>query len=318
VGIATTADAPANAQELIVFADLAMYAAKQSGKSRSKVFEQELRAATLERAALERDLRVALQRRELVLFYQPKVDLATLSLAGVEALVRWQHPTKGLLPPGRFIDIAEEAGLMPELGMEVLRLAAAQCRTWSEAGRETPIAVNVSPSQFEDPAFADVFLDVLRASGAPAHLISIEITESTAMRDPHESTKRLAMLREAGVRIAIDDFGIGYSNLSELSRMPVDAIKIDRSLVTEIGRCEKTETILRAMARMIHTLGYDAIAEGIETEEQHAFCSRLGCAIAQGYLYGRPMESADLDGWQIDRERLHVCRESAPVLAKTG
>lgn len=298
VGIATTEDGPANASDLVSFADIAMYAAKTSGKGRTRVFDPALRAASLERAGLEASLRLGIGRGELFLQFQPKVDLGSVALCGVEALVRWNHPTRGVLSPAVFIDIAEEAGLMPALGMEVMRLATEQCRRWLDEGVELPIAVNVSPSQFKDPAFVESVLGLIRRSGARPDLVSVEITESTAMSDFEVAAQRLRALREAGVHIAIDDFGIGYSNLSQLSRLPVDAIKIDRSLVCEIGRSPKHEAILRALVRMTQMLGYVVVAEGIETVEQHHFCASLGCELGQGYFYSRPLDAGAIDVWR--------------------
>lgn len=301
VGIATTEDHVASASELLAFADLAMYASKQQGKSRYSFFEQSTRVALFERAALERDLRAGLGRGELLLHYQPKVDAATRALRGVEALVRWKHPERGLLYPGAFIEAAEQAGLMPRLGAEVLDLAVAQCRAWLDQGEECPVAVNVSPDQFADPRFTTRLLDTLRLAGVPARLVSIEITESMAMKNFEATAQRLEVLREAGVRVAIDDFGVGFSNLSQLSRLPVDELKVDRSLVVGIGKSEKSEAIIRAIVGMTHALGYEAIAEGIETPEQHAFLEALGCDLVQGYLHGRPMDAVTFERWRDAR-----------------
>jgi len=298
VGIAVAPDDTQSAAELLTFADLAMYSSKQAGKARFMFFDALVHDAIVERAQVEADLRLALKRGELVLHYQPKVDTQTLDLCCVEALVRWQHPSRGLLSPAAFIDIAEQVGLMTQLGHQVLTLAVAQCRAWLDAGIVRPVAVNVSPSQFAEADFVDSVLQTLRGANVPPHLISIEITESIAMTDFETTVQRLGVLREAGVRVAIDDFGIGFSNLSQLARLPLDELKIDRSLISDIGRSGKSEAIIRAIIGMTSALGYRTIAEGIETTEQQAFLAKLGCDCLQGYLFGRPMAAQAFEQWQ--------------------
>jgi diguanylate cyclase len=318
VGIAIAPDDTDSAAELLTFADLAMYSAKQAGKSRCTFFDQRIRQVILERAGIESDLRRALDGDELLLHFQPKVDTHTLQLAGVEALVRWQHPQRGLLLPAAFIDTAEQVGLMARLGRQVLELAVAQARRWLDAGRPWPVAVNVSPSQFADPGFVPLVLDTLQRHRLPAQLLTIEITESVAMADFNATARRLAVLREAGVTVAIDDFGIGFSNLSQLSRLPLDVLKIDRSLVIEIGRSDKSEAIIRAVVGMAHALGYRTVAEGIDAPQQVAFLRGVGCHALQGYLFGRPMPPAELAVWYRDAAAAGTALASAtavPVMA---
>jgi predicted signal transduction protein with EAL and GGDEF domain len=301
LGIAIAPDDTTSAAELLTFADLAMYSSKQAGKARCMFFDQRIRDTIVERSQTEADLRLALQRNELLLHFQPKVDAQTLALNGVEALVRWQHPRRGLLPPGAFIDVAEQVGLMSALGQQVLQMATAQCRAWLDSGLRQPVAVNVSPTQFGDPGFVDSVLATLRAAGLPPELLSIEITESMAMADFDVTVGRLAELRRAGVRVAVDDFGIGFSNLSQLSRLPLDELKIDRSLIMQIGVDGKGEAIIRAIVGMTHALGYKTIAEGIETSAQRNFLLNLRCETLQGYLFARPMDAAQLAHWQATR-----------------
>jgi two-component system CheB/CheR fusion protein len=298
VGIAVTPDDTTDAAELLAFADLAMYGSKQAGKSRYRFFDKQARESMIAVQRVEAELQQALQRYELLLYFQPKLDMQSLQPHGVEALVRWQHPQRGLLLPGEFIDIAERAGLMAALGRRVLVLAATQCRQWLDAGLSLNVAVNVSPSQFNDPAFVGDVLQTLQVAGVPPQLLSIEITESMAMADFEATARRLAELREAGVMVALDDFGIGYSNLSQLSRLPLDVLKIDRSLVQGIGADPKREAIIRAIVGMTHALGCRAIAEGIETEAQFVFLQGLGCDCAQGFLLARPMPPKELAHWQ--------------------
>jgi two-component system CheB/CheR fusion protein len=301
IGIAIAPDDTDSAAELLTFADLAMYSSKQAGKARCMFFDKKIRETLFERARIEADLRLALQRDELLLHYQPKVSTQTLEIGCVEALVRWQHPQRGLLMPADFIDVAEQSGLMTPLGNRVLALAVAQCRAWLDQGIQRPVAVNVSPSQFVEPDFVPGLLDQLARAGVPAELLSIEITESIAMTDFEQNVARLTTLRQAGVRVAIDDFGIGYSNLSQLTRLPMDELKIDRSLIRDIGVSDRSEAIIRAILSMAHAMGYRTIAEGIETPRQLAFLRALGCTALQGYLFGRPMPAAQLEVWSRER-----------------
>lgn len=301
VGIAVTPEDTTSAAELLTFADLAMYSSKQAGKARCMFFDKRIRETIIERARIEADLRLALERDELVLHFQPKLDVRSLELRGVEALVRWNHPTRGLVYPGVFIDVAESSGLMARLGARVLRLAVMQCRAWLDAGITRPVAVNVSPSQFTDRDFVDDVLAILAEHGVPPALLSVEVTESMAMTDFEATAVRLARLRAAGIQVSIDDFGIGFSNLSQLARLPLDALKIDRSLVIESSVSEKAVTIVRAIVGMARALGYQTIAEGIETPEQLERLRELGCDVAQGYLFGKPMSAERLDAWQAER-----------------
>ncbi len=302
IGIAIAPDDTRSAAELLSFADLAMYSSKQAGKSRFMFFDKQIRDAIVVRTQVEAELRVALQRNELVLHYQPKLQTHSLALCGVEALVRWQHPQRGLLPPAVFIQVAEQCGLMQQLGDQVLSLAVAQCRAWLDAGIHRPVAVNVSPSQFANPGFIDRIQSCLSAAAVPPGMLSIEITESMAMTDFEPTAQRLAVLREAGVRVAIDDFGIGFSNLSQLARLPMDDLKIDRSLIIDIGHSSKSEAIIRATVGMAHALGFKTVAEGIETEEQQAFLAALGCDQLQGFRFGKPMTVVQLEAWLQARQ----------------
>ena len=289
VGIAVTPDDTTDPAEILAFADLAMYSSKQAGKSRYCFFDHQVRAAMLAATRLEADLRLALQRDELLLHYQPKRHLADDRMRDVEALVRWQHPQRGLLPPGDFIDLAERTGLMGALGRRVLAMAVQQARRWMDAGTPLNVAINVSPSQFADPAFVADLLGALAQARLPPALLSIEITESMAMADFAATAVRLAELRAAGVLVALDDFGTGFSNLSQLSRLPLDILKIDRSLVQDLGSDPKADAIVRAIIGMAHALHCVVVAEGIETPAQRALLTALGCDCGQGYLLGRPV-----------------------------
>lgn len=295
VGIAVTPDDTTDPNEILAFADLAMYGSKQAGKARYQFFDQQARQALLQATRVEAELRVALAQGQLLLHYQPKFSLATGQLSGVEALVRWAHPQRGLLLPGEFIDLAERCGLMGPLGRQVLMMAVAQCRQWLDRGVAMNVAINVSPSQFTDPEFCADVLDAIARAGIPAELLSIEITESMAMTDFTATAARLHRLRAAGVMIALDDFGIGFSNLSQLSRLPLDILKVDRSLVQELGTDCRADAIVRAIIGMAHALQCRVIAEGIETPAQRDHLRQLGCDCGQGYLLGRPMAAEALE-----------------------
>lgn len=289
VGIAIAPEDTSDPKEILAFADLAMYSSKQAGKARYQFFDQQARQAMVHAAQVEAELRVALVQGRLRLHFQPKFSLADGSLSGVEALVRWSHPQHGLLLPGEFIDIAERSGLMGALGRQVLAMAVAQCRSWLDRGVALNVAINVSPSQFTDPQFCADVLGALEQARVPPELLYIEITESMAMADFAATSARLARLRAAGVMVALDDFGIGFSNLSQLSRLPLDILKVDRSLVCELGIDPRADAIVSAIIGMAHALQCRVIAEGIETPAQHERVRALGCDCAQGFLLGRPV-----------------------------
>ncbi|MDJ0448339.1 EAL domain-containing protein [Methylocystis sp. JR02] len=302
VGVARAPQDATNPHELLRLADIAMYAAKQRGKNNFVLFEPGLRATAVERNELEYELRKAIHSDALSLHFQPKVESAGLSLSGVEALLRWSHPIRGMVPPGKFIPIAEHAGLMPELGAAVLTLALRQCRAWVDQGKQIPIAVNVSPAQFDDPLFAPNLIALLTQHGVDPSLIEIEITETMVMTDFDAAAARVAALRDAGLRISVDDFGVGFSNLSQLAKLPVNFLKIDRSLTEAVSFDPKAQAIVRATINMAHALGHATIAEGIETDEQAAFLRLAGCDMMQGFLFARPMPAAEFERWFAARE----------------
>ena len=298
VGVALAPEDTCNTADLLVFAAQAMRAAKRAGAMRWGFFCKHSHAGALALARTEGELLQALARRELVMVYQPKVDMRTCELRGVEALVRWRHPERGLLSPKEFIEVAERGGLMAALGGQVLEMAVAQCRAWLDQGLRLVVAVNVSPSQFTDPHFVDQVLGTLRAAGVPPDLLMIEITESLAMTDFDATASRLGQLRDAGVQVALDDFGIGYSNLSLLSLLPLDVLKIDRSLVQGIAQLSKSEAIIGAIVGMTRALGCRSIAEGIETAEQFDFLRLHGCDCGQGFLFAQPLPPEEVSLWR--------------------
>ena len=289
---------PADGQtvaDLLRHADLAMYAAKARGGAQVARFEPGLDSAAVEHAQLSRDLARAVDAGELRLYYQPRVDAQTGVAQSVEALVRWQHPTRGLLMPGAFIDLAEETGLIAEIGHWVLHEA---CRQMSEWRRERlplkKVAVNLSVHQLRSPAIVEDVFRALRSHGlAPADL-ELEVTESVLIGDVKTTTRLLAQLRQAGIRIAIDDFGTGYSSMAYLRYLPVDVLKIDRAFVKDIGSDASADIVVRAIVGLAGSLGISTVAEGVETAAQAQLLTEMGCGELQGYHYARPLPPQDV------------------------
>ena len=286
--IPTDASIPA---KLLQNADIALYRAKEEGRNTSRFFEPEMDARLQRRKAFERDLRLALSRNELELYYQPKFSLLSDELAGVEALVRWRHPERGLVPPGEFIDIAEETGLILQLGEWVLRAAARQAAAWDGL----QMSVNISPVQFRQADLVQVVRSALQESGLAPHRLELEVTESVLIQQPDAAAKLLGELKALGVRVAMDDFGTGYSSLSYLQRFHFDKIKVDRSFISAIGTEPTAEAIIRAVINLASSLGMLTCAEGVETDEQLATLRHEGCSEVQGYLFGKPMPAAEFE-----------------------
>ena len=283
--------------ELLSFADIAMYQAKQSGKAQFSFFDEKARGQLIEQTELEHDLRTALQAGQLSLHYQPKIHARSLEIQGVEALVRWNHPRRGMVRPDQFIPLAESAGLICELGQEVMRLAILQAKAWADAGTPYKVAVNVSPTQFRRQDFVAQLTAMFDAAGVDPALIELEVTESVAMDDFVSASKKIEALRQIGVRTSIDDFGIGHSNLTQLVNLPFDSLKIDISLIAQIGHSRKSEAVIIALIGMASALGHATIAEGIETLEQYDFLLRHGCDAIQGFYFARPLPAGMLDEW---------------------
>ncbi|MCB1002817.1 MAG: EAL domain-containing protein [Acidimicrobiales bacterium] len=289
-GIAFTSE-PAAATDLLRDADAAMYQAKERGRDRHEVFDRKMRAEVVDRLSIENSLRKAIDRRELRIHYQPKVDLRSGAVIGAEALVRWEHPDRGLLLPGEFIRVAEESGLIVPIGRWVLEQAIRQGQRWqAELPGLDPLylCINLSRRQLSDPHLVDDVARVLDETGVDPGLIDLEITESVLMDDVELAHRALSRLHALGVKLVVDDFGTGYSSLSYLQRFPVDLLKIDRSFVAGLGVNKGDTAIVSAVLSLAHALGMQAIAEGVETPEQLAELRRLGCDMAQGYFLARP------------------------------
>ncbi len=293
VGIAMYPGNGANQHELLTNADAAMYHAKSVGRDSFCFFEASMNAHVQAHLELIQDLRRAIDREELILYYQPKFSAPNGPAVGVEALVRWQHPARGLIAPDDFIPLAEKTGLIIPIGGWVLDEACRQMREWHDAGRHAwTMAVNLSPAQFGHPALIETVQATLERHGLIPRCLTLEITESTAMRDADASAVILQKLHEMGVRIAIDDFGTGYSSLLYLKRLPATELKIDRGFVQDLEHDSEDRAIVSAIVALGQTLDLQIVAEGVETLAQQEFLSDMGCDSLQGFLFGKPMPPA--------------------------
>jgi diguanylate cyclase (GGDEF)-like protein/PAS domain S-box-containing protein len=290
IGISTFPDNGEDAETLIKNADTAMYHAKQSGRDNFQFFRPDMSLRAVERQSLEGQLRYALERQELLLHYQPKINLKTRAITSVEALVRWQHPERGLLLPGQFLTIAEDTGMIVAIGQWVLREACRQTREWLDAGLlAVPVAVNISSLEFGNERFSDGIQVALKNNRLDPKYLELELTESVLMRHAESATKALEKLKAIGVRLAVDDFGTGYSSLSYLTRFPIDTLKLDQSFVHDISSSEDDAIVVSAVITMGKSLRHTVIAEGVETLEQLAFLRAHGCEEGQGYYFSRPV-----------------------------
>jgi diguanylate cyclase (GGDEF)-like protein len=295
IGVSVYPDDGQDAETLIKNADTAMYQAKEIGRQGYQFFRPAMNVRAVERQSIEESLGHALERGELALHYQPKVDLRTGAITGVEALLRWTHPTRGSVPPVQFIPVAEDCGLILPIGAWVLREACTQARSWVDAGLPTTtMAVNVSAIEFLNERFLDGLFATLNETGLDPRFLELELTESVLMKRADSMASILQTLRERGVRVALDDFGTGYSSLSYLRRFPVDALKIDQSFVREIGAAGHDTTIVTAVIAMAKSLKLRVVAEGVETLEQLTFLRAHQCDEAQGYYFSRPVPADDL------------------------
>jgi diguanylate cyclase (GGDEF)-like protein/PAS domain S-box-containing protein len=290
IGISIFPDDSDKSNELIQHADAALYQAKNDGRGVYRFYTAALTEAANARLAMERDLRRALERDEFILHYQPLVSISDRRICGVEALVRWQEPTRGLIPPSSFIPIAEETGIIVPLGDRILRMACRQMKRWVDLGLSLKtIAVNLSPRQFQQEDLAEQISAILVETGLDPRYLELEITEGALLGDTLENEQKLASLKALGLRIAIDDFGTGYSSLAYLKRFPIDKLKIDQSFVRDIPDDVADKEIAAAIIAMAKNLHLEVLAEGVETEQQYSFLRNLACDTAQGYLFSRPL-----------------------------
>jgi EAL domain-containing protein (putative c-di-GMP-specific phosphodiesterase class I) len=297
IGIATR-DGEEELDELVRQADTAMYAAKASGKGRLRVFSPDLGAEMLAAQSLRSELQVAVEREEFVVHYQPVMDLQKGSVVGVEALVRWNHPTRGLLPPSAFLEEAEASGHIVHIDRWVLREACRQVRAWQRAvpgAAHLSVHVNLSARQLQHPGLAEEIGEVVRVARLAPNDLILEITETTLVQDADVAARELCRLKDLGTRLALDDFGTGFSSLSHLHQFPIDIIKIDRSFVSTIGREGKQPELVKALVSLGATLGLTVVAEGVEDLSQLEYLRSIGCERGQGYFFAKPLDADRLE-----------------------
>src|SRR2546423_6234253 len=296
IGIAAFPQHGTTAETLLQRADVALYVAKRPGNS-AAVYRPEDDPYDPSRVVLQADLRQAITRREIILYYQPQVAIATGEVTGFEALARWRHIERGWIPPGEFIPVAERMGLIKPLTACLVELAARQLVAWQGSGMSIPVAVNVSMRNLLDPRFPATLREIVATTGTPVRQIKLEITESALMTEPARVLATMNELRPMGFGFSVGDFGTGYSSLAYLQRLPVEEIKIDRSFVGELASNAGSEAIVRATIELAGGLGLDVVAEGVEDESTWQGLGRLGCSTAQGYFLSRPMPASDVEGW---------------------
>ncbi len=302
IGISVFPHDGETAEELMKHADIAMHHAKATGRNNCQFFKREMNVVAQERFLLERNMRIALEQEEFLLHYQPQIDITTGRVIGVEALLRWQHPERGLIPPDTFIPLAEVTGLILPIGDWVLETACRQMLAWIAEGiPPLRMAVNLSAKQFEQETLPDTVRKIIVKTGLAPHLLELEITESAAMADPEATIRHLRKLRDMGVELAIDDFGTGYSSLSYLKLFPVNRLKIDRSFVKDLETDLDDAAIAAATIALAHKLGKEVVAEGVETEGQLSFLRDQQCDVIQGYLFSRPRSAGDISGYLRER-----------------
>ena len=290
VGIAVYPENGKTADEILNSADTAMYAAKKEGKNRVKYCTEEMTTKMLNLLEVEHELRRALVNEEFVLHFQPQVDITSKNIIGLEALIRWHHPQRGIILPGEFIPLAEDRGIIHDISRWIIRYVFDQFKLWQEAGcRLVPVMVNLSARDFFQKGIEKYILDILKEEEEFHGLFGIEVTETSIMVDRENASATLNKLKAMGVKIALDDFGIGYSSLNYLQSLPIDMVKIDRSFVSNITQNSSNAAIIEAIVLMSHTLDLKVLAEGVETSEQHQFLRNIQCDLAQGYLFYKPL-----------------------------
>jgi EAL domain-containing protein (putative c-di-GMP-specific phosphodiesterase class I) len=295
IGVSSYPDDGNDPQTLMKNADIAMYRAKEQGKNNFQFYSAQINLHSIERLTLESSLRRALERNEFLVHYQPKVDIASGRITGVEALVRWQQPVQGLIPPAQFIQLAEETGLIVPIGEWVLKTACAQNKAWQlEGWAPVRVAVNLSPRQFAHENLLEDIARVLKQTGLDPAFLELEITESVVMRNPEQAVLLLNRLKAFGIHLSVDDFGTGYSSLNYLKRFPLDTLKIDRTFIRDLPGDGDDAAITQAIIAMAHSLRLSVVAEGVETAEQLSFLRDYGCDEFQGYYFSRPQPAKDI------------------------
>lgn len=296
IGISVFPDDGEDFGSLLKHADIAMYRAKETGRNTFQFYASEMSAAAMRRMELENSLRSAIELEQLVVFYQPKYDLKSREVLGMEALVRWDHPEKGIIPPDEFIPLAEETGLIVKLGEWVIKKSCHQLKIWQQAGFSiSNLSINVSPRQFHEQDLAGLFQSVLTETGLDAHHIEIELTESTLVQNQLNAREVLRQLHAMGLRIAMDDFGTGYASLSYLKDFPIHTVKVDKSFIWGIPTDKQNMAIVRAIIGLTAEMSLSVIAEGVETEEQIEFLKDIGCLQGQGYFWSKPVSAMEFE-----------------------
>jgi diguanylate cyclase (GGDEF)-like protein len=297
LGISIYPDDGSDAQTLLKNADMAMYLVKQQGKNSFRFYSPQMNVHLMERLSLESGLRRAIERGELLLLYQPRVGVRDGQVTGMEALMRWQHPTQGMIGPSEFIPVAEDAGLIAAIGEWALHSACRQARAWRDLGLPLlRVAVNLSPKQFQQESLIQVVREALHRVGLEPARLELEITEEMVIRNPERAVRLLTQLKEIGVRVVVDGFGTGYSSLSFLKRLPIDSVKIDHSLIVDLPRSDDAAALTRGVVAMAHSLGLTVIAEGVETREQWEFLHQQGCEEMQGNYFSAPVTAEIVPG----------------------
>lgn len=314
VGIAGWSRKYERPEFLLRDADTALYQAKRLGRNRCEIFDDEMHENALRFLQVETDLRYALERNEFSVVYQPVVELKSKRLAGFEALIRWRHPTRGMISPMEFIPIAEETGLINEIGGWVLETACGQTRQWQETSQELAdvwVSVNVSTKQFAEPNLIAAVAEILRKTNFAPHCLKLEVTETAMVEDIEFAVEVIQKLKDLGVKIAIDDFGTGYSSLNYLHRLPLDSLKIDRSFVMQMGSGKESREIIKTIISLAKSLKLETIAEGVETISQISQLENLTCQFGQGYYFAKPLEAANVEKYIAEIRRQNLELESA-------
>jgi len=309
IGIALYPEAGGSFDELLKAADTAMYSAKSSGRMTYRFFEEQMREAAAKRLWMDNNMREALQGGQFVLYYQPKARIDTGEITGAEALIRWMHPARGLIPPGDFIAFAEESGFIVPLGAWVLQEACRQIRAWLDVGLHIPVAVNLSARQLKNDGLIDVIRDAIAQAGIEPTLLEVELTESALIEDEEKALRVLQSIRALGLRVYLDDFGTGHSSLSKLAKFPIDVLKVDRSFVSRLDSDVKSLALTKSIVLIGKTLGMKLMAEGVETPAQLARLTDMGCDFIQGYLISKPAPAAQFAEVFVHNRELLLARE---------
>jgi len=308
IGITLYPDNGTSPDDLIKFADIAMYHAKSQGKNNFQFYSEDLNEAIADRIERENELRAAIEKQQLKLYFQPQIKLPSRQVYGLEALVRWEHPSKGMISPVHFIPLAEETGMIVELGAWVMHETCRIAKAWRQQGLlNTRVSVNVSSRQFERQDVALLVEQALEASGLPARYLTVELTESAIMSNHEDNLAVLEKIKRLGVKVSLDDFGTGYSSLSYLRSFPVDTLKIDRQFIVEAQEEEEVRAIISAIVIMAHALNLDVVAEGVEDAQQVEYLASIGCDVIQGFFFSRPLPQAEVAAFLVRVSRRGIC-----------